>query len=262
MTDLSVFSTYGRALGLGLVLFGCGGQRPAAAPVSADAAAASGAVRTYGSLRAAIEERRLDSVISLSRLRDEKALVGFGLLSALRGEVMMVGGESWLSYPKSDGTLRSEKAGANDETLAFLVVASVPDWQSVPLTEDTKLDELGEVVARLATTSGLDAEKPLPFLVEGALVNLQYSVINGAPFATDPQISREALRTASPRVKLESAQGTLVGFYSPEEQPDFLDPDTDVHVHVVVSSRNEAGHVENVDLPRGTNIRLPLSGGR
>jgi alpha-acetolactate decarboxylase len=240
----------------------CGGAPPATEPGASQSNSASVNVRTYGSLKATIEDRMLDKVVSLAQLRGDRALVGFGLLSALRGEVVLVNGEAWLSYPNTDGTVRSAKAGANDETLAFLVAATVPEWQDVPLTEDIEFDALDDVVERLAKSARLDTEKPIPFVVEGALVNLNYSVVNGAAFAAGGKLSREALKAASPKVKLASAQGTLVGFFSREERPEFLEPGTNVHVHVVVSSRNEAGHVDSVDLPRGTALRFPVPGRR
>jgi alpha-acetolactate decarboxylase len=234
----------------------CGGARPTAE--AGGSALKSVNVRTYGSLKATMEERSLGTVISLAQLRGDSALVGLGLLSSLRGEVLIVNGETWLSYPNTDGTVRSQKAGANDETLNFLVAATVPDWQSVPLEEDTKFSDLGDAIQRLATSSLLDTKKPIPFVVDGALVNLNFSVVNGVAFAADREVSPEALKTASPKVKLDSAQGTLVGFFSDDERPEFLEPGTDVHAHVVVSSRSEAGHVDSVDLPRGTAIRLPM----
>jgi acetolactate decarboxylase len=263
MTDLPAFPTRGFLLSLTLFAgSACGGARPATEPGGSQSTSASVNVRTYGSLKPTIEDRMLDSVVSLAQLRGDKALVGFGLLSALRGEVVVVNGEAWLSYPKTDGTLRSEKAGAHDETLAFLVAATVPAWQDVPLAEDVKFDDLADTVERLAKSSQLDTERPIPFVVEGALLNLNYSVVNGGAFAAEGKVSREALKAASPKVKLASAQGTLVGFFSREEHPEFLEPDTNVHVHVVVDSRSEAGHVDSVDLPRGTALRFPVPGQR
>lgn len=257
MGDFSAFSRRGFVLALAFLAgAACGGSQPAAE--AGGAAAKSVNVRTYGSLKATMEERNLGTVISLAQLRGDSALVGLGLLSALRGEVVMANGEAWLAYPNTDGTVRAQKAGANDETLNFLVAATVPEWQSVPLVEDTKFSDLGDAIERLAKSSLLDTSKPIPFVVDGPLVNLHFSVVNGVAFAADREVSPEALKTASPKVKLDSAEGTLVGFFSDGEHPEFLEPDTNVHVHVVVSSRSEAGHVDSVDLPHGTAVRLPL----
>ena len=47
--------------------------------------------------------------------------------------------------------------------------AEVPLWQQVPIPADVRsFEELESFVPKAAAAAGLDADKPLPFLVGGA----------------------------------------------------------------------------------------------
>lgn len=196
-------------------------------------------------------------MVSLSALKGDPNLVGLGWLSALRGEIAIVPNEIWVAYPKDDGTPRANVLGPSDETAAFLVTASVPAWQTLPLPEDTAFDDLADAVEQLGASAGLDVERPFPFLVEGSLANLEYHVVDGRSFQDGGALSSEVLRVAAAKGKRASVEGLLVGFYGEEGQPEFLEEGSRLHIHVVLRAEQQMGHVDRVDLPRGITFRVP-----
>jgi acetolactate decarboxylase len=145
-----------------------------------------------------------------------------------------------------------------DDTAGFLVTASVPAWQPVPITENVNFDDLPEAVEELASRAGLDVQRPFPFLIDGALANLEFNVADGRNFPTGVAVTRDELMVSAAKSKFASIEGTIVGFFGKGEHPAFLHPDTHLHLHVIVPSEKKMGHVDRVDLPRGVTVRVPL----
>jgi acetolactate decarboxylase len=196
-------------------------------------------------------------VVSLKSLRPAKNLIGLGSLSALRGEIVIIPNEIWVAYPHEAGALRANELGAADETAGFLVTASVPDWQTLPLPEDTDFSELPDAIEKLGESGGLNVERPFPFLIEGAFANLALKVVDGRAFQGQTRLSLEELEVAAAKAKLAAVDGVLVGFFASQDQPEFLHPGTRLHVHAVLPAEELAGHVDRVDLARGTTVRIP-----
>jgi alpha-acetolactate decarboxylase len=188
----------------------------------------------------------------------DKHWVGLGLLSSLRGEVTLFDGQAFLSVPSADGAFQTEELGAHEDGAAFLVVASVPDWQSASLPKDAVLEDLPSTLLDLAEGAGIDVSRPFPFMIEGSVGNLILSVVDGSAFAGERQVSEDALNAASRKATRVSCQGTGVGFFAKGEHPEFL-ASSPIHLHFVEQSGKLAGHVEHLDLPRGTRFRLPVA---
>src|SRR6516162_5514343 len=78
----------------------------------------------------------------------------------------MTFGSSGVARVASDDTVKvtqSFEAG-----VPFFVWAEVPLWQQVPIPADVRsFEELESFVPKAAAAAGLDADKPLPFLVGG-----------------------------------------------------------------------------------------------
>lgn len=232
-----------------------GGAEPQS-PAGVDTGAS---VRAHGSFEAATRQGKTSSVVALAPLRADKHLVGLGLLTSLRGEVTVFGGQAFLSVPNQDGSSRTDELGAHQDNAAFMVVASVPEWQTVSLQQNTVFDELPSALEDLAQGAGVDVEQPFPFMIEGGVGNLTLSVMDGSAFAGERQISDDALKAASRKATRASCQGTGIGFFAKGDHPEFLGAGSRLHVHFVEQSTKLAGHVERLDLPRGTSFRLPAS---
>ena len=196
--------------------------------------------------------------MALAPLKKDKHAVGLGLLSSLRGEITLFDGQAFLSVPSPDGGFRTEELGAHEDGAAFLVMASVPEWQSVSLPQNTVLEDLPSALSELAEGAGVDVERPFPFLLEGGVGNLVLSVVDGSAFAGEREVSEDALKAASRKATRASCQGTGVGFFAKGEHPEYL-ASSPIHLHFVEQSGKLAGHVEQVDLPSGTRFRLPLA---
>ena len=230
---------------------------PAAGTSRSPYAPPSTVTRVYGSLDALSNEGKIGPAVWLSSLQADPTLVGLGSLSELRGEILVLGGETWLGYPAGPNGPYGRTLGDSDETAAFLVTASVPDWRTLSLVRDIANADLEASVEQLGRDAGLDVEQPFPIVIEGALKDLEYNVVNGRGFEAGKPIPRVVLMAAASRSAAESADGVLVGFYGKHAQGKFVHPDTRLHVHVLLREQRQVGHVDHVNIPAGATVRVP-----
>lgn len=246
--------------------------RPAAracsAAVLAAAAAACAAspppspdVSVHGSLRAMFHQDQTSAAVTLDELGGGDGLVAVGALAELAGEVTVVHGRAYLSYPEGPDGVRTEVAPAAGAGAgaALLVAAEVQEWRAVTTDRAIPFGELDEAVAALAAAAGLDTRGAFPFLVEGEVAELEWHVIDGRRLAGGGRTHRDHLE-ASVRRQAARARVTLVGFYSRGHQGVFTHAGSATHVHCVVYEPLSAGHVDHVVLPAGTAVMFPEPG--
>ncbi len=231
-----------------------GGPTPAAEKAQA-AEMAQPAVQVHGSLRAIMHGGETGAAVRLADLLPDETLFALGALSGLRGEVTIVGGQAWLAYPEGQDGLRHVMGTTSEEEAALLVASRVTGWAEARLEEAAAAADLDQRLEDLAAAAGLPTGAPFAFLVEGALADLHWHVIDGtrlAPGAGGHAAHRDAAVTG----EAASAEGTLIGFYSRSHQGVFTHMGSRIHMHVVLSDGSVSGHVDAVTLPAGTVVRL------
>lgn len=234
----------------------CSGQseRPA------QSGSASYAIQTYGSLGRAMSDGDTEPKVSLKTMHGDQSLVGLGALSGFRGELLLTDGQIWMGYPKDDGTSYAKELGAEEEVAAFAVTARVTHWQGLPIAENVKFSDLEDAVKKLATDAGLDPERPFPFVIDGALVDLKFHVVDGRPFTPHTPLNYDALMAAAPKTVRATTPGLIVGFYSKDDAPEFIERGSHLHMHVLIRDEKLMGHVDHVELPSGITFRVPVPG--
>jgi acetolactate decarboxylase len=227
-----------------------GASRSPFAPPSAELA-------LYGTL-GALGEGRIGPSVWLSTLAADPSLVALGSLSELRGEVIALDGEIWLGYPTGPSGAYARKLGDSDETAAFLVTASVPEWKTLSLARAIPYAELEAGVEQLGRDAGLDVNAPFPIVIEGTLEKLEFNVVNGRGFEPGKPIPRVVMLASATRMAKESTEGVILGFFGKRAQGKFTHPDSRFHAHVLLREERQVGHVDRVDVPAGATVRLPV----
>lgn len=230
-------------------------------PPPAPPATWDGEITVYGSLRAIFQEDDISAKVRLADLLPNESLYAAGALENLSGEVTIVRGRTFLATPDDEGgaVYRELDADAVDQSATLLVSAEVPGWRAIPTLEPIRLDELGDEVVELARDLGYSRDDRIPFLIEAQVEDLSWHVIDGRRLERGGRSHEEHLE-ASVRASRSSADATLIGFYSPRDQGVFTHHGTTVHVHAVVFDPLETGHVDDVLIPEGTNLLVPLPG--
>jgi acetolactate decarboxylase len=208
-------------------------------------------VGTYGSLREIFHERALDPVVELEELLPDTALYAVGALSELRGEITIVAGVPYVSYPTEQESRPPEKA-------CLLTIARVTHWTEATLEEKILFEDLDESIVALAASVGLSTDQAFPFLLESEVEDLRWHVIDGSRLPEGAGTHKDHI-AAAVTYDVGKASATVIGFYSAAHHGVFTHMGSNTHVHCVVPGRMSSGHVDHMVLPEGTRIRFPVT---
>jgi acetolactate decarboxylase len=241
----------------GLVLLGCattGNHSAAGKPRPWD-----GEVRVHGALRAMFHEGQTGAMVTLDTLLPNPDLYAVGALADLSGEVTVVGGKAYLSYPQEADATRTETPLRTNAAATLLVSSEVPDWRGVVTDRAIRFEELDQEIAKIAAAAGMNLDERFPFLMEGNVVDLQWHVIDGRRLTAGGASHQDHLAAAA-KVRLDRGWATLVGFYSETDQGIFTHMGSKTHIHCALDEPVSTGHVDHVTIPVGTTIKFPEVG--
>ena len=167
----------------------------------------------------------------------------------------MTFGSSGVARVASDDTVKvtqSFEAG-----VPFFVWAEVPMWQQVPIPADVRsFEDLESFVPKAAAVAGLDADKPLPFLVGGRQRLIEFHIVNRVG---DGPHNMEMHKKIQVTFELENAITTIVGFHSTKHRGIFTPGDSNIHIHFQTPDNTKSGHIQKLQLGDGAILRLPAS---
>lgn len=246
-------------IGVTILLAGCASTGNP--PDPGEQRAWDGQVQVFGALRAMFHEGQTGAMVRLDSLLPNPDLYGVGALTDLSGEITVIGGRAYLSYPEGAESTRTETTLQADISATLLVTSEVPSWRSVVTDRAIRFEELDDEIVRLATAAGMSRSARFPFLVEGTFEDLQWHVIDGRKLTGGGSSHLDHLAAAL-KAERDGAVATLVGFYSETDQGVFTHMGSRTHLHCVVDAPLSAGHVDHVDIPAGTTVRFPLDGNK
>ena len=239
------------ALLVGLV-GGCAEQKK---PEGTGVATGRDELTIYGALKSIFRDGESSEVVNLDAILPDTNVFGIGAMSGLRGEITIVDGMAYLSYPDGADDVRTESTYSPTEGATLLVIGEASDWHSVKISTDISFDEIDDQVSKLAASVGVDPEKPFAFRVTGRFPALQWHVIDGRRLEGGGGSHNDHL-SASVLQQGEDVQGTIVGFYSAAHQGVITHMGSHTHIHSVIDEPLSSGHVDNVVLPAGSIIRI------
>ena len=244
-----------------VLICGCGASEPAATShldTSSEPGSLVGspAVEVFGSLQQIFALGDLSATASLAEHGDSAQTVGLGALSGLRGEITILGGESWLGYPDGEDAISVVHESGPDEEAALLVISEVPEWVSFTLEQDTSYEDLAEVIADILETAHWPDTGALPLKIEGAIKRVDWHVIDGSRLP-EGQASHEDHENAAVKGTLVDGSPILIGFYSTQHAGVITHGGVRLHIHVVDADRQIAGHVEDALIGAGSVVHLP-----
>jgi hypothetical protein len=206
-----------------------------------------------------LHEGKTGPAVKLSRFfpdGGDPSLYAVGALAGMKGEVTVIGGQTWLSYGE-DGRARIEKPPVPQESAALLVSAKVPAWRVLTFEYAVGSDDLDEMIATLARKAGLEpASARFPFVLEGNFRELEWHVLAGPPPAGADSPADHL--SGATQLRLDRASGTILGFYSASDEGVFTHAGSKTHLHVVLPQPLASGHVDHLIVAQGTRVRFPI----
>jgi acetolactate decarboxylase len=208
-----------------------------------------------GAQRETIMNGKLAAELDLKTLADVHHLYGIGPFEQLRGEVTIADSRPALARVAPDGTVKVIESFAMG--VPFFVWAEVPRWRQVPIPADVRsFEELERFVPKAAAAAGLDAERPLPFLVGGREDLIEFHIVN---HIGDGPINVEIHKAIQIAFQLEKVEATIVGFHSTKHRGIFTPGDSNIHIHFQTPDNSKSGHIQKLALGDGAILSLPAA---
>jgi hypothetical protein len=210
---------------------------------------------SIGAQRQTIMNGKLAAALDLRTLADRPHLYGLGPLEQLRGEATIAECRPALARVGPDGMVKVTQSF--DAGVPFFVWAEVPRWIETPFpTEIGSFEDLERFVPRAAAAAGLDAEKPLPFLVRGRQDLIEFHVLNRIGDAPHNMEMQEKIKV---KFELSEAEAMIVGFHSTRHRGVFTPGDSNIHIHFQTPDNSQSGHIEKLKIGGGARLCLPAT---
>lgn len=182
-----------------------------------------------------------------------KASYGLGILEGAGGVAIVIDGEVAIGRALSPTHARTDPGFAPGMGASWMVRAEVPRWREELLAEPVDFAGLARRVRELAASEGWPADRPLLFVVEGAIESVSASIVRGAPPGAEPAPATQPFRT-----HLRRASGTLVGIYAPGLDELFVLPGDELRVHALLREpTNLVATLDAARIQRGARLRVP-----
>jgi acetolactate decarboxylase len=211
-------------------------------------------VKHSGAMREMFETGNVEGKIDAGKLTPQKNLYAVGPLENLSGEIMILNGESLISFIRDNAV----KVETNPTAKAvFFVWSNVEKWHEVTVPNTIKTyDELEKFIAESAGKSGLNASEPFPFLLKGKFQSVAWHVndykSDGTPL-TRAKHDQQKFKARSENEDLE-----MVGFFSAKHQGVFTHHTRVTHIHVMDAKKSFVGHVDDLNPGQKNILFLPM----
>lgn len=210
-------------------------------------------VKWAGALRMVHQGTDFGGHIDLAPLESLPHLYAVGPLENLEGEITIWNGKPLISRIKNHALqVDNELTGK----ACFLVYGQVRAWKKVRLSAPLDMSEIDHVVKQAATKYDINTSRPFPFLIEGSARYGRYHVMNRTDTAP-PSPGPASHNAAKVSLSIKNAPVELLGFYSEHHQGIFTHHSSFVHLHIKTPDNQIAGHLEELELERGSTLLLP-----
>jgi len=206
----------------------------------------------FGVLSDMMHEGKIGATIDLDTLAQRAHLYALGAVENLKGEIIVLDDEPFISFVESDSL---KIRNGYDAKAVLLVVTHVDHWREVSIPDTIHDPEDFEAFLReSAIINGIDANEAFPFLVKGTLDSGEWHVIDWKEGDTD--FSPAKHRSSGLRGTIESRPSEILGFHSTKHHGVFTHGTSNMHLHVLTDDHSIAAHLDAFRLGEAT-LLLP-----
>lgn len=175
-----------------------------------------------------------------------KNSIGYGPGKDKQYEVSILDGKIYMARPALNGATIVRHNPKKDDGAAMLQVANVNKWGEYKVLDeidsyDSLNFELDDIVESISCTS----ETILPFKIVGQAKSVTWS-----------------MDTDNHRIDTMKNQDVILeGLYSRDrktKEKHFMVKGTNTHTHVILTQKDLAGHLRDIDLKEGAKLYLPI----
>jgi len=207
-------------------------------------------VMVDGAMKNVMWKGELGSRIKLDSISNKTGLYGLGPERGLRGELLIVDGQSYVSRVTSDSTIAVGKS--YEVSAPFFVYANVTAWNEIKLPSTVKtIQELDKFIDEHTT----EYKRPFAFKLVGTVSKATIHV-QDLPEGTKVSSPAEA-HQGQFNEELENQEVTIVGFFSTEHKGIFTHHDSNLHMHLITKDEDKMGHLDVLEIEKLT-LYLPV----
>jgi len=204
-------------------------------------------IQIVGEMRQVMREGKLDGSIRLDSLQQREHLYGLGPLAFLKGEIMILDGESYISTVADDSSMVVKRS--YEVEAPFFGYGNVKSWSDMPLPDSVRT--MAELESFLDATTK-DRKRPFFFRLVGMVADAMIHVVN-LPEGSVVRSPDDA-HVGQVDYPIINTESELLGFFSTEHKAVFTHHDTYLHIHLITADRSMMGHVDALVL--GDGVRL------
>jgi alpha-acetolactate decarboxylase len=173
--------------------------------------------------------------------------VGYGTAGGREHELTIVDGKVYRVRPTDGDALEVKTDTPTDGGAFMLQVATPTAWEESPDKMDAigSFDDLSFAFDELVDSMGCGEDVVLPFKITGHANKVTWSL---------DTLPKEKVTESS------DEDVTIVGLYNRnDKQKLFMVPGYNLHAHVVLNGKQQAGHIRDLDLAEGATLYLPAA---
>ncbi len=208
-------------------------------------------IHISGAMMNVMHKGELWGTIDIDTISNKNHLYGIGPVEYLTGEILIVDGRVY----------KSEVAGGHDMLVTettklkapFFGYTHVDSWQEYPLPDSIcTVPQLEQYLD--ATTKKYPRPYFFKIIAEMDHANIHIVNLPKGTKVSSPQEAHQGQKNYD--VVVKSVE--LIGFFSTEHQAILTHHDTYVHIHLITADRKQMGHLEEMQLKKGTaKLYLP-----
>jgi acetolactate decarboxylase len=207
-------------------------------------------VKITGQMRRVMMAGHLEATISLDTLTQRRYFYGFGPLEYLKGEIMVLDGQCYVSKVLNDRAMTVNKDCTSKAP--FFAHAYIAEWESQPLPDEVgNMEQLEQYLLKM----NFGNKRPYFFRLSGIVDEALIHVVN-LPEGTVVKSPDDAHKGLV-NYRLEKEAVEVLGFFSTEHQRIFTHHDTYMHLHLINSDKTMMGHVDDFKIGE-SRLRLLL----
>ncbi len=198
-------------------------------------------VQVAGAMKNVMRKGQLQDRIALDTIKDKKGVYGLGPNSHLRGELLVMDGQVYVSKVGIDSSMVVETI--TNGAAPFFVYAKVSDWKAVPMPEEIKnIEQLQNFLEQITK----DIKTPFAFRLAGQVAHASIHIQNlpKGTRVTSPQEAHQGQKS----YKLVEEPVEVLGFYSTQHQGVFTHHDSYIHMHLINEDKSKMGHLDGLEM--------------
>ncbi|MBL4605868.1 MAG: acetolactate decarboxylase [Flavobacteriaceae bacterium] len=190
--------------------------------------------------------------IKIDTITNKTNLYALGAYQDLEGEIQIFNGVALNSKVINNQLMLNDSLNV---AASLLVYANIPDWSESVSVSFASKSALESLIIDTAIKSGLDIEKPIPFLLEGDSFQIDWHVID---WDKDDTIhTHKKHQKSGLNGTVNNRNASVLGFYSNKHKAIFTHHSTTIHMHFKTEDNLLAGHVDGIAIKGNVTLKLP-----